>query len=128
MIDASKAPLESINRSTFKPAAHQNDRLVQLQMKEVDKDDDFSLDESKSDLNLSSSNHLTKGEFKDRDSLIFHLEPDKKKGMSVTSKHAKYNNRSSEMIDIRDQNNLTSGRNTVGSHEMVQINNTLYSK
>ncbi len=49
------------------------------------------MDESKqSDLDLSTSNHLVKGDYKDRDSLIFQFEPEKKKGMTITSKNQKY--------------------------------------
>ena len=59
MINVSGVPLESkdYNRSNFIP--HQNDRLVQIERKVLDqKEDDFSLEESKSDLNLSTSNNL----------------------------------------------------------------------
>ncbi len=60
-----------------------NNRMVQLDKKVADSDDNFGIDSIKSNLDLTVSNndHL------DRDSLIFEFEPEKKKGMSVTSKN-----------------------------------------
>ena len=64
-------------------------------------DDDFSLDESKS-LNLSTSNNMGRAEYRDKDSVHFEFEPEKRKGMSVASKDVR--NRGSEMIDMRNRN------------------------
>ena len=67
MINIHGVPLEStnFNRSNFKPATHQNDGLVQIPRPGLGHDDDFSLDESKSDLNLSTSNNLGRGSIQD---------------------------------------------------------------
>jgi hypothetical protein len=63
MITVGPLTLESkdIERSSFKPVAHANSRLVQLEQKVLENNDDFSLDESKSELNLSTSNNLGRG-------------------------------------------------------------------
>ena len=60
---------------------------------------------------------MGKGELRERDSLIFHLEPDKKKGMSVASKEAKNHSR---LSDGRNQN--------AESEEMIKVGPNLISK
>jgi hypothetical protein len=91
----------------IKPAVGTNDRMVQLERKVVDSDDNFGVDSIKSGLDLTVSNneHLAD---KERDSLIFEFEPEKKKGMSVTSKNKKLAASEQELIKIGGQ--LTSVR------------------
>lgn len=85
MISIGPLPFQSKDLSTHnrKPSPKKVNAFVQLERKVLNNDnDEFGLDESKSDLNLSASNHL-RGDPNDRDSLILHLEPEKRKGVSI---------------------------------------------
>lgn len=125
----------TLNRSNFKPAIGVNDKLVQLQQKVLDKDnDEFYLEESKSDLNLSTSNNLGRAQYKDKDSLIFQFQPEKKKGMSVTSKDPRFSGEKSgdQMVNLNNKNlnsMKTYPNNKSSIDELPKIgNNNLNSK
>lgn len=67
---------------------------------------------------MSTSNNLGRGEYRDRDSLIFQFEPEKKKGMTVASKDTK-----------KSVNSIgSSDRQTLRTQELPKIGSTLISK
>ena len=99
--------------------------MVQLQRKAPD-DDNFMLESSKSALDLTVSHHRAPPQDKERDSLIFEFEPEKRKGVTVTSKSAQPNNSKPDLPqDLpKTSNPLTSNRR---SQDLPQTTNALTS-